>query len=52
MEGIVDTENKFDFDELFLTSPSSTNGGNYFIKILKDGKPLYVQPPKCKLRVV
>ena len=50
MEGIIDTDKKFDFDELYLTSPSSTNGGNYFIKILKDAKPLYIQPPKCKLK--
>jgi|AntAceMinimDraft_11_1070367.scaffolds.fasta_scaffold49188_1 hypothetical protein len=50
MEGIIDTANQFNFDELYLTSPSSTNGGNYFIKILKDGRPLYVQPPKCKLK--
>ena len=45
MEAIVDYEHEFNFDELYFTSPSSINGGNYFIKIINGSTPLYLQPP-------
>ena len=50
MEAIVDYEHEFNFDELYFTSPSSINGGNYFIKIINGSTPLYLQPPKCTLK--
>jgi len=50
MDTIVDCEKNFDFNELYFKSPSSANGGNYFIKIINGTTPLYLQPPKCVLK--
>ena len=50
MDAIVDYEKEFKFNELYFTSPSSMNGGNYFIKIINGSTPLYMQPPKCILK--
>ena len=50
MDAIVDYEKNFEFNELYFTSPSSMNGGNYFIKIINGSTPLYIQPPKCILK--
>jgi len=50
MDAIVNYEKPFNYDELYFTSPSSINGGNYFIKIVNNSTPLYIQPPKCKLK--
>ena len=50
MDAIVNYEKEFNYDELYFTSPSSINGGNYFIKIINNSTPLYVQPPKCVLK--
>lgn len=50
MDAIIDYEKNFDFNDLYFTSPSSMNGGNYFIKIINGSTPLYIQPPKCLLK--
>jgi hypothetical protein len=50
MDTIVDYEKNFEFNELHFNSPSSANGGNYFIKIINGTTPLYLQPPKCLLK--
>jgi len=50
MDAIVNYEKDFKYDDLYFTSPSSINGGNYFIKIINNSTPLYVQPPKCVLK--
>ena len=50
MDAIIDYEKNFDFNNLYFTSPSSMNGGNYFIKIINGSTPLYLQPPKCLLK--
>ena len=50
MDTIVDCEKHFEFNELYFKSPSSVNGGNYFIKIINGTTPLYLQPPKCLLK--
>jgi len=47
---IFDTNDSFDFEKLVLTKPTSIPGGNYFIRFLTNGQPLYIQPPKCKTR--
>jgi hypothetical protein len=44
---IHDELDKFDFDKLTLVKPTSVTGGNYFIRFLVGGDPLYIQPPKC-----
>jgi len=50
MEGIYEPNSSFEFDKLSLTTPTIMSGGNYFIKYLVNGSPLYVQPPKCKTK--
>lgn len=47
MEHIHDPNEHFQFNRLSLTTPAAISGGNYFIKYLIDGEPLYIQPPKC-----
>ena len=50
MNGIFETNETFDFNQLHLLSPTNMNGGNYFIKFRINDKPLYIQPPKCKTK--
>lgn len=50
MQGIYNTDAKFPFNKLQLMPPTVLSGGNYFIKYLMGGEPLYIQPPKCKTR--
>jgi hypothetical protein len=50
MDGIYETNDMFNFDKLILTKPTQIPGGNYFIKLLVNDKPLYIQPPKCNLK--
>ena len=50
MEGIYEPNAEFPFDKLVLTPPTLMSGGNYFIKFIIDGSPLYLQPPKCKTK--
>lgn len=50
MEGIFEPNSQFPFDKLVLTPPTLVSGGNYFIKFIVDGSPLYIQPPKCKTK--
>lgn len=44
---IVEPNAQFPFDDLVLTTPMFVNSGNYFIKFLLKGAPLYIHPPKC-----
>ena len=46
-EEIIEPNDRFPFDKLTLTKPTVISGGNYFIKFLMNGNPLYIQPPKC-----
>jgi hypothetical protein len=50
MNAIIEPNDNFSFDKLTLTSPISVAGGNHFIKYLLNDKPLYIQPPNCKLK--
>jgi len=47
MEHIFEPNTSFPFDQLVLTNPTFVNSGNYFIKYLIHGSPLYIQPPKA-----
>ncbi len=47
---IYDINEQFDFNKLTLNPPMIVAGGNYFIKFLMNGGPLYVQPPECRTR--
>jgi hypothetical protein len=50
MDGIFETNAEFPFDKMVLTPPTLMSGGNYFIKFLMNGSPLYIQPPKCRTK--
>jgi len=50
MEQIYETNANFPFEQLRLMPPTVLAGGNYFIKYLIDGAPLYIQPPKCSTK--
>ena len=50
MENIYEPNSKFQFDKLILAPPTVLSGGNYFIKYLVNGSPLYIQPPTCKTK--
>jgi hypothetical protein len=47
---IYDINNEFKFSNLKLSSPTSANGGNYFLKFSMNSNPLYIQSPKCITR--
>jgi len=50
MEKIYDTNDQFNFPNLVLNKPVQTTGGNYFIRLLMNNAPLYIQPPTCKTK--
>ena len=50
MDAILEPNNTFDFEKLKLTSPIVVSGGNHFIKYVINNMPLYIQPPKCKVK--
>jgi hypothetical protein len=50
MNGIHDPNDKFEFNKLILTTPTVVSGGNHFIKYSMNEMPLYIQPPKCKVK--
>ena len=50
MNAIVEPNDKFSFANLAMTSPVSMAGGNHFIKYLLNDRPLYIQPPNCKIK--
>jgi hypothetical protein len=50
MEAIYDPNEKFDFEKLILTPPSSVSGGNHFSKFVMNDNPLYIQTPKCRIK--
>ena len=50
MNAIVEPNDNFSFANLIMTSPVIVAGGNHFIKYLLNDRPLYIQPPNCKLK--
>ena len=50
MNAIVEPNDTFSFANLSMTSPISMAGGNHFIKYLLNDRPLYIQPPNCKIK--
>lgn len=47
MNGIYSTNKTFEFHKLILAKPYQIPGGNFFIRLSIDNKPLYIQPPTC-----
>jgi hypothetical protein len=50
MEGIYEPNTKFPFDKMTMISPTVLSGGNYFLKMLVNQNPLYIQMPKSKTK--
>ena len=50
MNAIIEPNDNFSFANLTMTSPVVVAGGNHFIKYLLNDRPLYIQPPNCKLK--
>ena len=50
MEHIHNTNNDFVFDSVTVNKPLSIQNGNFFMKVSKQGNPLYVQTPKCNIK--
>jgi len=50
MEAIYDPNEKFDFEKILLTPPSSVSGGNHFSKFIINDNSLYIQTPKCRIK--
>lgn len=50
MNAIIEPNDNFSFDKLIMTSPVVVAGGNHFLKYLLNDRPLYIQPPNCKLK--
>ena len=50
MDSIHEPNDSFQFDKLQLITPVSIPGGHHFIRYLFGDKPLYAQPPKCKIK--
>ena len=50
MENIVEINENFNFDSIYLENPIPLQGGSFFTKINYSDKklPLYIQLPKCK----
>jgi hypothetical protein len=47
MENIYDTNDKFPFDKLVLSTPIQNSAGIFFSKFSINNSPIYIQPPKC-----
>jgi hypothetical protein len=47
MENIYDTDDKFPFDKLVLSTPIQNSTGIFFSKFSINNSPIYIQPPKC-----
>jgi len=50
MEFIYEANDEFNFEKLSLMKPSAMPGGNYFIRMVMNNTPLYIQTPKCKTK--
>ena len=50
MDNIIEASYNFDFAKLSLAHPTAIQGGAHFTKLLINGKPLYIQTPKCTTR--
>lgn len=52
MESIQEPNKAFPFNNLILTPPTNSSGGNHFMRFSLNDNPLYIQTPKCKTKQV
>ena len=50
MSAINEPNDSFEFKNLQLLTPVAVSGGHHFIRYLYGENPLYLQPPKCKIK--
>lgn len=50
MESIQIPNGNFPFNNLILTPPINSSGGNHFMRFGLNENPLYIQTPKCKVK--
>jgi hypothetical protein len=50
MAEIYDANENFDFTKINFLKPIPSIGGNYFIRMRINSTPLYIQPPKSKIK--
>ena len=50
-QSIYDTNDTFDFNKIHISKPISSSNGVFILKTTVDEKPLYVNPPKCSLKL-
>lgn len=50
MSAINEPNESFEFKNLQLLTPVAVSGGHHFIRYLYGENPLYLQPPKCKIK--
>ena len=44
---VLEPSKLFNFSDITLANPYPVQGGSYFTKLNKNGKPLYIQMPSC-----
>ena len=52
MEAIQEPNSSFVFNNLTLTPPTNSSGGNHFMRFSSHDNPLYIQTPKCKTKYI
>lgn len=50
-QNIYDTNDNFDFNKIHISKPISSSSGVFMLKTTVDEKPLYINPPKCSLKL-
>jgi len=48
---IYDTNEKFDFSKINISKPISLSSGVFILKFTVDDIPLYINPPKCSIKI-
>ena len=52
MEGsIYDTNDDFDFNKIHISKPITSSNGNFILKFSINDIPLYINPPKCTIKL-
>ena len=50
-QNIYDTNDAFDFEKINISKPISVSAGIFMLKISIGNTPLYVNPPKCTMKL-
>jgi hypothetical protein len=50
-DNIYDTNDDFNFDKINISKPISLSNGNFMLKFTIGEIPLYINPPKCSIKI-